>query len=198
MNKKRILYITFVAYLLLVFIPVNIMIYFPSLFPFTLPFVESTPKVEEELVLTEIPVATSLTPESASLFGSLTATVPTVTVEEARLSGVLLGLFDKCVLEDCSSVSIYRDITGKSDVSDEYTMMDGAKAHCVEKTRNGVDMTKVAVNYEIEDDMFTDIPSSNVIEVLSTYATKSPVQYELSNDRISWISIYLDDCNAFN
>lgn len=163
--------------------------YFPNVLPFKVSLFEPS---EEPIQTQQVNLETkeSSMSEGNSAFGNLvgSSNVPSVT----NVVKPVKSLFNGCIDEKCASFSTMSlsDSTTSSVDTGTHTVF-----YCVNKNMNGVDMTKYDINFSIEDDLYNVIPSEKVSTVMNLYTKKEPIQYEVFNSTITWVAIYLENCN---
>lgn len=183
--------------MLLVFIPVNVMMYLPNLLPFTPSFFKpSTVEPARDLISVVTTQETSASSEeelpvdTSTLFGNI---AKPDSLEKRKVSSAK-GFFDKCISPTCESVSVFTDTSMSKTAT--YSLGSTTVPFCVNKSIKGVNMTTYNIDFKIEDDLYTVIPFTKLSSVLNNYHAEDPIQYEFIGGNLNWISIYLDDCDV--
>lgn len=194
MSKRKLLYIVFASYILFIFLPITVVMYFPQLLPSKFSYLNTMFKTSKEDSISY--VDTSIVKEQ-TLPGNDNFYDSTSTNEGREMQNFIPGSFDSCSTDACSSISILETAEDSSLIQKTYLVTDSTMVFCVNRFVDGNDTSDTFLDFSNPlDSIYKKLTDQRLI-ALQEYKKDSPIQYDYMDDKLTWISIYLENCNDF-
>jgi hypothetical protein len=168
--------------------------YFPNISSFKLPYLNNIFKTskEEPIRYTDTPALK----ESTMSDGTYPYNSAPVTVQR-ELTNFIPGTFDSCTIDDCSSITVLESAENSSLIQKTYSITDDTLVLCVNRYIDGNDTSDTFIDFSNPLDSVYKELRQDRLTALQKYTKDAPIQHDYIDDKLTWISIYLDNCNDF-